>query len=88
MDVRRLKAEIVAEYGTQTAFSQAIGWHQNKVSKVIRGHYKPDTDEVARIADVLRLDERRYCDIFLPKKSPNGDRGNERGDLYPRSLDA
>lgn len=73
MNVRRLKAEIIAEYNTQSAFAKAIGWHENKVSKIVNGHYKPDTDEVAMIADVLHLDERRYCSIFLPVKSPNGD---------------
>lgn len=74
MDIRRLKAEIVAEYDTQAAFAKAIGWHENKVSKIIRGHYKPDTDEVAKMVEVLHLDESRYCSIFLPQKSPNGDK--------------
>ena len=73
MDRNRLHGEIVTRYKTQSSFAQAIGWHQNKVSKMLRGTYKPDTDEVALIADVLQLDERRYCDIFLPRESPNGD---------------
>lgn len=66
MDTKRLRVEIVAEYGTQTAFAEAIGWHKNKVSKIIRGRYKPDIDEVAKITETLHLDERRYCAIFLP----------------------
>ena len=73
MDVNRLRGEIVAEYKTQTAFATVIGWHKNKVSKMLCGEYKPNTDEVAAIVDVLKLDERRYCAIFLPKISPNGD---------------
>lgn len=73
MNARRLKAEIIAEYGTQTAFAHAIGWHANKVSKIVKEKYKPDTDEVAKISDALHLDERRYCEIFLPKASPFGD---------------
>jgi len=73
MNVKRLRAEIVAEFGTQAAFANAIGWHENKVSRIITGRYKPDTDEVADMAETLHLDERRYCDIFLPKKSPIGD---------------
>lgn len=68
MNIRRLKAEIVAEYNTQASFAKAIGWNENKVSKIIQGRYKPDTDEVAKIADVLHLDECRYCAIFLPNK--------------------
>lgn len=73
MDCNRLRGEIVAKFRTQTAFAKAIGWHQNKVSKLVLGEYKPDTDEVALIADVLALDKIKFCNIFLPKMSPNGD---------------
>lgn len=73
MDVNRLRGEIVARFRTQIAFADAIGWHENKVSKMLCGKYKPDTDEVAEIVEALNLDERRYCDIFLSRVSPNGD---------------
>ena len=73
MDLYRLRGEIVAEYRTQTAFADAIGWHKNKVTKMLTGKYKPDTDEVAEIADLLHLDASKFCDIFLPKISPNGE---------------
>lgn len=72
MDLCRLRGEIVAEYRTQTAFADAIGWHKNKVTKMLTGKYKPDTDEVATITNLLHLDASKFCDIFLPKKSPNG----------------
>lgn len=73
MDLCRLRGEIVAEYRTQTAFADAIGWHKNKVTKMLAGKYKPDTDEVAEITDLLHLDASKFCDIFLPRKSPNGE---------------
>lgn len=73
MDLNRLRGEIVAEFRTQSAFAAAIGWHQNKVTKMLTGKYKPDTDEVAKMATMLHLDEPKFCDIFLPKKSPIGD---------------
>lgn len=73
MDLGRLRGEIVAEYRTQTAFADAIGWHKNKVTNMLTGKYKPDTDEVAKIADLLHLDAPKFCGIFLPKKSPNGE---------------
>jgi len=73
LDTNLLRGEIVAKYRTQLAFADKIGWHRNKVTKMLNGAYKPDTDEVASIVDVLGLDERRYCDIFLPRKSTNGD---------------
>ena len=74
MNARRLRSEIIAECGTQAGFARAIGWHENKVSRIIQGRYKPDTDEVAEIVKVLHLDEQRFCAIFLPEKSPNGDK--------------
>lgn len=73
MDLQRLKGEIVAVYGTQLKFSKAIGWHKNKVSKMICGKYKPDTDEVAAIVSALHLTEQQYWNIFLPNLSPNCD---------------
>ena len=73
MDLCRLRGEIVAEYRTQTAFADAIGWHKNKVTKLLTGKYKPDTDEVAEITDLLHLDASIFCDIFLPRKSSNGE---------------
>lgn len=74
MDLCRLRGEIVAGYRTQAAFADAIGWHKNKVTKLLTGKYKPDTDEVAEIANLLHLDEPKFCDIFLPRKSLNGEK--------------
>lgn len=76
MDCNRLRGEIVAKFRTQHAFADAIGWHKNKVSKLVLGLYKPDTDEVAEIAQVLKLDVPGFCAIFLPNSSPNGDIDN------------
>lgn len=77
MDLCRLRGEIVAEYRTQTAFADAIGWHKNKVTKMLTGKYKPDTDEVVEIAGLLHLDVPKFCDIFLPKNLPFGERREE-----------
>lgn len=73
MDCNRLRGEIVAKYRTQHAFADALGWHKNKVSKLVLGTYKPDTDEVAEIAHALDLSVTGFCAIFLPELSPNGD---------------
>ena len=73
MDCNRLRGEIAAKYKTQSAFAEAMGWHKNKVSKLVGGSYKPDSDEVVQIAVALCLDEARFCAIFLPMASPNGD---------------
>ena len=76
MNTRKLKGEIVSVFGTQAKFAVVIGWHKNKVSKMICNKYKPDTDEVAKIVEVLDLSESKYTEIFLPQKSPNGDKTN------------
>lgn len=73
MNCARLRGEIVAKYRTQNAFADAIGWHKNKVTRMLTGKYFPDTDEVSKMASMLDLDENRFCEIFLDKKSPNGD---------------
>lgn len=73
MNIDRLRGEIVARYRTQRAFADCIGWHPNKLSKMMQGKYRPDTDEVASITSALNLSERQFCDIFLTRKSPNGD---------------
>lgn len=73
MNTNRLRGEIVSRFRTQNAFAAYLGWTPNKVSKLLTGKYKPDTDDVATIANALNMDERTFCDIFLPKKSPNGD---------------
>lgn len=73
MNVARLRGEIVAQYKTQRAFAACIGWNPNKLSKMMQGKYRPDTDEVASIVSALDLSERQFCDIFLPRKSQSGD---------------
>lgn len=73
MNICRLRGEIVTIFKTQSAFANAIGWHKNKVTNMLSGKYKPDTDEVAKMALLLNLDEPKFCDIFLSQKSPNGD---------------
>ncbi len=73
MNARKLRGAIVSEYGTQNVFAEKIGWHKNKVSRILSGKYKPDTDEVANMVKVLHLSESQFCDIFLPVPTPNGD---------------
>ena len=74
MNRQRLRGEIIAKYGTQDAFANAIGWHKNKVSHIVTGRKKPDTDEVSEITRVLELSEALFLDIFLQKTSPNSDK--------------
>ena len=74
MNLGRLKGEIVAVYGTQSAFAETVSWPKNKVSRLVTGQYKPDTDDVDVIVSALNLTPDKFLEIFLPTKSPNGDK--------------
>ncbi|MCL2147191.1 MAG: helix-turn-helix domain-containing protein [Synergistaceae bacterium] len=81
MNRQRLKGEIIAKYGTQDAFAEAIGWHRNKVPHIMTGRQKPDTDEVSEITRVLGLSEQLFVEIFLHAVSPNRDRTGNNGEV-------
>ena len=65
MNTKALRGEIVTHFGTQNVFAEHIGWHKNKVSKMIQHKYKPNSDEICRIANVLNLSESKFAEIFL-----------------------
>ena len=50
MNLLKLRSEIIAKFKTQEAFAQKIGWHKSKVTRLLKGKYSPDTDEVSLIA--------------------------------------
>lgn len=65
MNTRRLRGEIVSVFNTQSAFASEIGWTKNKVTRMLSGKYKPNTDEVALIASTLHFNEAKFCEIFF-----------------------
>jgi DNA-binding XRE family transcriptional regulator len=67
MNIAKLRGEIAEAYKTQIAFAQAIGWHKNKVSKLMTGKYLPNIEEAAEISELLRLTRKEYEDIFCSK---------------------
>lgn len=74
MNIGRLRGIIAEKYRTQSAFALAMGWTNNKMSKMMTGKYKPDVDEVGKITKLLALDEHQYMEIFyLPFSSTIGD---------------
>lgn len=66
MNLNRLKGEIVAMYGSQNNFADAMHWHKNKVSKLVTGKYIPNIEEVALISKKLDLSMDTYQSIFMP----------------------
>lgn len=74
MNTTELKLEIIKQFGTQYKFAEALGWHKNKISRMMQGKYIPDLNEVMFISDKLHLNEERFFEIFLNKKLPNGNK--------------
>ena len=72
MNRQRLRGEIIAKYGNQDNFADAIGWSKQKVSYILTGKRKLNTDDVAKVAQVLGLSESMFVNIFLPQALPNG----------------
>ena len=56
MENRKLKAAIIASYGTQADFSEALGTDESNVSRIIRGRKKLSRDEARRWAELLGCD--------------------------------
>ena len=67
MDIAKLRGQIAAKFKTQTAFAYAIGWNKNKITRMLRGLYNPNTYEVALMIKVLEIPEEQCYEIFLKK---------------------
>lgn len=74
MNTAKLRGRIAEYYGSQRAYCRATGWKPNKLCKLLKNNYVPDVNEVANLASNLQLTPDDVIDIFLPKKSPNGDK--------------
>lgn len=75
MNIRALRGAVAERFKTQSAFAKALGWSDNKVSRLMTGKHSPDMEEISKITRVLDLSKERYIDIFyLPITSTNGDK--------------
>jgi hypothetical protein len=54
MNNRELKAKIVLTFGSQIRFAEAVGSHENRVSKVITGRSRPTDHERQTWAKALK----------------------------------
>lgn len=84
MNIMALRGAIAERYKTQSAFAKAIGWSDNKVSRLMTGKHSPDMEEISEITRALDLSKERYIDIFyLPIASTNGDE-KQKGAVHER----
>ena len=54
----QLKKKVHQHFQTQADFAQAVGDHEAKVSRVIRGRVELTPQQRARWAEILKCDER------------------------------
>lgn len=74
MQLTALRRRIYGAFETQKAFATALGWHPNKLNKLLTGKYLPDVDEADAISKLLRLTNEEHCSIFSRIESPIGDK--------------
>ena len=60
MQTNILRGEIVAKFGTLCAFSKALNWHKNKLSRLMTAKYLPNINETAKMAELLEITHENY----------------------------
>lgn len=69
--VMELNSLIHGQFPNQARFAESIGWHRQRLNKIVNGEKHPSIEDVQEIAEGLGVDFMTICKIFLPKKSPN-----------------
>ena len=64
MDAVKLWSKIKKKFGSQYKFAEEIGWHRNKVSRMIRGNYIPNINEVMEISGKLHIEGKEFFEIW------------------------
>lgn len=72
--VHELTSLIHAQFDSEAAFARSIGWDRRKLNKITTGAKEPDLHEAAIIANGLGTSIDHIANIFLHRKSPNGQR--------------
>ena len=68
-----LSGLIHSKFHTESKMADAMGWSRQRLNKITNGDKEPDLDEVRSISDVLDVSFMTVAQIFLDRKSPNGD---------------
>lgn len=69
-----LRGMIFAKFPNEAKCADALGWHRQRLWKITTGKKEPDLEEVQALAAVLDQPFMDVANIFLRKKSPDGDR--------------
>lgn len=66
-----LNSLIHGQFRNQASFADAIGWHRQRLNKIINGSQEPSIADVQTIAEGLGVPFMMVANFFLKKKSPN-----------------
>lgn len=72
--IMALNGLIHGKYESESQMAEAMGWHKNRLNRITNGIQEPDLFEVKELADALGVPFMSVADIFLRRKSPNGDK--------------
>lgn len=73
INTKLLRGVIYSKYNSQREFTQAVGWSQNKIGRILKGRMIPNIEDCAIICNALSLSREESLNIFLPSISPNGE---------------
>jgi len=71
LDREKLRGAIYSKFKSASACASVMGWHKQKLSKVINGQYVPNVDEIKEIAKVCQMSNAEFDVVFLPFRSQN-----------------
>lgn len=77
-----LRGMIYSRYPNESAMAKYMGWTKQKLNKITTGKKMPDLQETNEIAIALGKSLTDVANIFLNKKSPNGDIYEDGGEKY------
>ncbi|MBQ1790040.1 MAG: helix-turn-helix transcriptional regulator [Oscillospiraceae bacterium] len=68
-----LNGLIHSKFDSEAKMADALGWPRQRLNKITNGDKEPDLVEVREMAAVLDESFMTVANIFLAKKSPDGD---------------
>ena len=65
MEITTIKGAVYNKFGSYTKFAAALGWTQQRLSKLIAGHKIPNVLELAEIAAALDMPLGDVAMLFI-----------------------
>lgn len=62
-----IRGAVFSKFNSISAFRKAIGWKQNKASRIVNAIQRPSADDMERMAECLQIaDPVTFVSIFFP----------------------